>query len=121
MTNLRAALLAVLALLLGAAAGPAHAAPPVPIGAGVEPDVEVTPAGTAYIAWIGAEPSGNTTLHFCRLPRGAGACDVNAPITTPGTSLTRPFVTVSGATVRVFSYRYGLNGPRFDAVYMFTS
>src|SRR3954466_7661734 len=110
----------ILALFL-AAAGPAQAAAPGPVGPGVEPDVEVDAAGTAYIAWIGAEPSGNTTLHFCRLPRGAGACDVNAPITTPGTSLTRPFVTVSGATVRVFSYRYGLNGPRFDAVYMFTS
>ena len=118
--KLGAALCLVLALLLSAVAGPAHAASPVPIGPGVEPDVEVDPAGTAYIAWIGAEPS-TTTLHFCRLPRGAAACDVNAPITAPGTSLTRPFVTVSGATVRVFSFRYGLSGPRFSAVLMFTS
>src|SRR3954452_19268530 len=109
-----------LALLLSAVAGTAHAASPVPIGPGVEPDVEVDPAGTAYIAWIGSEPT-ITSLHFCRLPRGASACAVNAPITAPGTSLTRPFVTVSGAVVRVFSYRYGLTGQRFDAVYMFTS
>src|SRR4051812_39638482 len=119
--KLRAALPLTLALLLALAAGPAHAAAPVAVGPGVEPDVEVDPGGTAYIAWIGAEPTGNTTLHFCRLPRGATTCAVNAPITTPGTSLTRPFVTVSGATVRVFSYRYGLTGPRFSAVYMFTS
>src|SRR3954465_9709239 len=110
----------VLTLLL-ATAGPAHAASPGPIGPGIEPDVEVDAAGTAYIAWIGAEPTGNSSLHFCRLPRGATACAVNAPITTPGTSLTRPFVTVNGPIVRVFSYRYGLTGPRFDAVYMFTS
>jgi hypothetical protein len=108
--------LLVLALLPGAA----RAATPVSIGPGVEPDVAVDAPGTAYIAWIGDEP-GTTSLHFCRLPRGAAACDVNAPITVPGTSLTRPFVTVSGAQVRVFTYRYGLTGPRFDADYMFTS
>jgi hypothetical protein len=121
MTNLRAVLLLALLLLLAAAAGSAHAASPVPIGPGVEPDVEVDPAGTAYIAWIGAEPTGNTTLHFCRLPRAATACNLNVPIAAPGTSLTRPFVTVNATTVRVFSYRYGLTGQRFDAVYMFTS
>jgi hypothetical protein len=118
--KLRLTLSLVVALLLSALAGTAHAAAPVPIGPGVEPDVEVDTSGTAYIAWIGAEPT-TTSLHFCRLPRGAAACAVNAPITTPGTSLTRPFVTVNGPVVRVFSYRYGLTGPRFDAVYMFTS
>jgi hypothetical protein len=110
----------VLALLLVVCPASAHAAAPVLIGSGAEPDVEVDPGGTAYIAWIGGE-STITSLHFCRLPRGAGACDVNVPIAAPGTSLTRPFVTAAGATVRVFSYRYGLSGPRFSAVYMFTS
>jgi hypothetical protein len=113
----------VVALVLAVAAVPAgaEAAAPVTIGPGVEPAVTVDPAsGTAYIAWIGNEP-GTTTLHFCRLPRGAAACDVNAPVAVPGTSLTRPFVTVHGAQVRIFSYRYGLSGPRFDAVYMLTS
>src|SRR3954469_1602913 len=116
--RLRSGLLLALLLVLFPAG--AHAAGRVLIGDGVEPAVTVDPAGTAYIAWIGHEPS-TTTLHFCRLPRGAAACDINSPIATPGTSLTRPFVMVTGAVVRVFSYRYGLSGPRFDAVYMFTS
>jgi hypothetical protein len=41
---------------------------------------------------------------------------------TQGDSLTRPFVQVEGGeVVRVLSYRYGLTGPRFDGVFMFTS
>src|SRR4051794_29744282 len=94
--------LLVVALVLAAALpAAAHAAAPVTIGPGVEPAVTVDSAsGTAYIAWIGDE-SGTTSLHFCRLPRGAKACDVNVPIAVPGTSLTRPFVTVHAAQVRV--------------------
>ena len=77
-------------------------------------------AGTAYIAWYGPE-SNVTSLHFCHLPRGAGACDVATTIAAPGTTLSRPFVTVDGATVRVVSYRYGLTGARFDQIWEFTS
>ena len=110
-----------IALALASTPAIASAATPLTVGPGVEPAVTVDPAsGTAYIAWIGAEPS-TTTLHFCRLPRGAAACDVNTPVTVPGTSLTRPYVTVDGATVRIYSYRYGLSGPRFSAVYALTS
>jgi hypothetical protein len=105
------------ALLAPPAAG---AASPVTIGSGHKPAVAVDAAGTAYIAWYGPEP-GTTTLRFCRLPRGATGCDVAYRITTPGTSLSRPFVTVQGATVRVVSYRYGLSSPRFDQVWEFTS
>jgi hypothetical protein len=35
--------------------------------------------------------------------------------------LSRPFVTVDGALVRVVSYRYGLTGARFDQIWEFTS
>ena len=42
-------------------------------------------------------------------------------IAAPGTTLSRPFVTVDGATVRVVSYRYGLTGARFDEIWEFTS
>ena len=42
-------------------------------------------------------------------------------IAAPGTTLSRPFVTVDGATVRVVSYRYGLTGARFDQIWEFTS
>jgi hypothetical protein len=103
--------------VLASAAG---AATPVTIGAGHKPGVAVDPAGTAYIAWYGPE-SNVTSLHFCRLPRGASACAVTTTIAAPGTTLSRPFVTVDGATVRVISYRYGLTGPRFDEIWEFTS
>jgi hypothetical protein len=115
MRNAALAVLAV-ALLAPAAAGAA----PVTIGAGHRPGVAVDPAGTAYIAWYGPE-SNTTSLQFCRLPRGAGACDVKTTLTAPGTTLSRPFVTVDGATVRVISYRYGLTGARFDQIWEFTS
>ena len=109
----------VAGLLLGAPAG-ASAATPLTIGTGHKPGVAVDPAGTAYIAWFGPE-SNTTSLNFCRLPRGAGACDVRTTIAAPGTTLSRPFVTVDGATVRVVSYRYGLTGVRFDQIWEFTS
>ncbi len=75
--------------------------------------------GTAYIAWNGAES--NASLNFCRLPRGAAACDRSGPIATPGNSLSRPFVQVVGNVVRVLSYRYGFSGSPFDGVLLFTS
>jgi hypothetical protein len=118
---LRSAVLAItcLATVLLAPAG-AGAATPLTIGTGHKPGVAVDGAGTAYIAWYGDE-SNVTSLHFCRLPRGAGACDVSTTIAAPGTTLSRPFVTVDGATVRVVSYRYGLTGARFDEIWEFTS
>jgi hypothetical protein len=109
---------ACLAAALGAPAG-ALAAAPLTIGSGHKPGVAVDGAGTAYIAWYGPE-SKVTSLHFCRLPRGAGACDVASTIAAPGTTLSRPFVTVDGTTVRVVSYRYGLTGARFDEIWEFT-
>lgn len=108
-----------LAVALLAPAG-ALAATPLTIGTGHKPGVAVDGAGTAYIAWYGPE-SNVTSLHFCRLPRRAGACDVATTIAAPGTTLSRPFVTVDGANVRVVSYRYGLTGARFDEIWQFTS
>ena len=104
-------------LLAPAAAG---AATPLTIGTGHKPGVAVDAPGTAYIAWFGPE-STTTSLNLCRLPRGANACDVTTTIAAPGTTLSRPFVTVDGALVRVVSYRYGLTGARFDQIWEFTS
>jgi hypothetical protein len=116
----RSPALAVASLIAGLAlAAPAGAAPRT-IGAGHKPGVAVDAAGTAYVAWYGPE-SNVTSLNFCRLPRGAGACDVRTTIAAPGTTLSRPFVTVDGATVRVVTYRYGLTGARFDEIWQFTS
>jgi hypothetical protein len=109
----------VAGLVLVAPAG-ASAATALTIGTGHKPGVAVDAAGTAYVAWYGPE-SNVTSLNVCRLPRGAGACDVRTTIAAPGTTLSRPFVTVDGATVRVVSYRYGLTGARFDEIWQFTS
>jgi hypothetical protein len=112
-------LVAVGALCVGVA--PAGAAP-ITIGPGHAPAVALDGSGNAYIAWVGPEPADPTSLQFCRLPRGAQACDVRTTIATPGTSITRPFVEVNGSTVRVLSYRYGFPvGSRFDSDLLFTS
>ena len=114
--------LAVAIALVAVLVVPASAlsATPITIGQGVQPAVTVDGAGTAYIAWIGDEPS-VTSLHFCRLPRGGPNCAVNLTLPVPGTSLSRPYVVLDGSTVRIITYRYGLTGARFAAVYMLTS
>ncbi len=109
---MRTLFLAAIALLIAPAA--AHA---VPIGQGSKPSVAVDANGTAYIAWYGPEPT-TSSLQFCRLPRGATACDVQQAIPAQGTSLSRPFVIVSGSTVRIVQYRYGISVPQ---VFVFTS
>jgi hypothetical protein len=108
-----------LATLLALAA-PAAAQTTVDLGSGTQPAVALDAAGTAYIAWVGVEPN-VTSLHLCRLPRNASACDINQAIAVPGTSLSRPFVIVDGSTVRILSYRYGLQGSNFDEIYKLTS
>ena len=72
---------------------------PSRIGAGNTPSVAVDSAGTAYI--VGRTETGSPP-HFCRLPRGAAACDVTLTLTPPGTTLdttTRPIIQVTGARV----------------------
>jgi hypothetical protein len=119
---LRSLALAVAASVLLASA--AQAASPIRIGDGVDAHVAVDAAGTAYIAWRGNE-SLYTSLHFCRLPRAASACDKTATMAVKGDSLTRPFVTVSGSRVTVLQYRYGLTDgltpDKFAAVVLYTS
>jgi hypothetical protein len=110
--------LATAVAALAAAAAPAGAGA-VTIGPGnvfSAPGVAVDAAGTAYIAWRGPE-SGLGSLQFCRLPRGASACDVRQAIAAPGDTVTRAFVVVSGARVVVLQYRYGVE----VGMYSFTS
>jgi hypothetical protein len=112
---LAAALL--VALVLPAAA---RAASPITIGTGHKPGVAVDAAGTAYLAWYGAEP-GVSTLQFCRLPRGAAACAHRGQIEAPDTSLSRPFVTVTGSLVRIVQYRYEVPGGVPSGAFEFVS
>ncbi len=105
------------------AAAPAAPGPGVRVlGAGSRPNLAVNAAGTGFIAWVGPEAS-ETSLQFCRLPRGAGACASRRAITVPAdtTSGHRPFVTVSGSTVRILQYRYPLGGPNLAGLYKFIS
>lgn len=108
---------AVLALPSSAAAGA------ISIGAGnvfSAPGLAVDAAGTAYIAWRGPE-SGVGSLQFCRLPRGAAACDSRHAIATPGDSVSRAFVVVSGSRVIVVQYRYGGVPGGYDGLLSYTS
>ena len=111
---MRYAVLVVLASLMLASSA---SAAPFTVGAGFKPSVAVDAAGTAYLAWYGPE-SGTTSLQFCRVPRGATACDLARTIPAPGTSLSRPHVSVSGAVVRIVQYRYSVLPPQ---VFVFTS
>jgi hypothetical protein len=109
------------AMLLGGASADA-----LTIGTGrfASPGLAVDAAGTAYIAWNGQENAMNIApLRFCRLPRGAPACDAGAAsaIVTPGNSLDRAAVAVSGDRVVVVQSRYGGDVPGFTATYRFTS
>jgi len=55
---------------------PPPIADPVILGPGVWPDVHVDAAGTAHIVFNeDVDPPAPDVTHFCRLPRGARACD----------------------------------------------
>lgn len=93
------------------------------IGPGNDPSVAVDGAGTAFIAYndnanTGAPPD---SLHYCRLPRGQGYCDVRLTFAVDGTALSRPQVFVDGQTVRILTYSYGLTGPQFALDFVLTS
>ena len=103
----------------------ARADEPLDLGAGQKPGVAVDQGdGTAYIAWIGTESP--SLLHFCRLPRGASACDVSSTIPAPGNSLSRPYVGSykppgEAGHVAVVSSRYGLAEPDPNQAWEFVS
>lgn len=58
------------------AAKPQTPPPPVVIGTGAHPSVVVDGAGTAHVVWNETVNGGGPDItHYCRLPRGATACD----------------------------------------------
>ena len=52
--------------------------PPVVVGQGDHPSVVVDEAGTAHIAWTTSDGDQADALHYCRLKRGATACEAPA-------------------------------------------
>jgi hypothetical protein len=66
------------------------------------PDIAVDDSGTAHVAWnVSAGIPADDLLVYCRVPRGAKACDVSHTISLPGTDFDGPQVvlTRSGAVV----------------------
>jgi hypothetical protein len=56
--------------------GPAPAPPSISLGSGTHPDVWVDEAGTSHVVWNEEGPAeASDVLHYCRIPRGAKACD----------------------------------------------
>ena len=85
---LRAALSALVALVaLSVSPGPAAGAA-VTVGSPgtVEgTDVAVAPDGTGHAVWAEVSAGSSTrTVHYCRLPRGAGACNSIAEFVVNG-------------------------------------
>ena len=74
---IRSLLLALTLAVLAAA--PAAAQAPIDLGAGQDPSVVVDTAGTAHIVF---HVDGGDV--YCRLPRGAAACDVRTLLPLAG-------------------------------------
>ena len=71
-------MIAALAALLApaAVAASATAATPFTVGTGVNPRIVVTANGTGHVVWsIPAKILDSAAVGYCRLPRGASACD----------------------------------------------
>jgi hypothetical protein len=80
MRSLRSVFAAVAASL--AIAAPAAAAPrPIDLGPGTAPSQVADPAGTAHMVFRSAPDDG---IVYCRLPRGARACDVRTALPIGG-------------------------------------
>jgi hypothetical protein len=93
--------------------GPAPAPPSIPLGPGKTPDVLVDAAGTAHIVWNEEAPAGGSDItHYCRIPRGATACDNPSgtpfpPVTAPySADVDGPKIAQLGDGLVVLSHRY---------------
>jgi hypothetical protein len=93
--------------------GPAPAPPSVSLGAGKTPDVLVDAAGTSHVVWNQEVPAGGSDVtHYCRVPRGATACDNPsgtpfAPVTAPySADFDGPKIAQLGDGLVVLSHRY---------------
>src|SRR4051794_39506612 len=108
------------AALMPAAAGAAVAAPITVTASGQNPNVTVDAAGVSHVVYTGRGVD-SKLLFYCRLPVGATACSPSTQINAPGDSLSIPVAINDSGVIKVLSYRYGLSGPSFSAVYLFTS
>lgn len=103
------------------AGGAAPTAAPIVLGSGVEPNISIDSAGTAYVVWQGSETSLSPKLFFCRFPRGASACAPLTEFTPPGDEAGRPFAVANGSTVQVVQPRLFAAGTGSQNTYVYTS
>jgi hypothetical protein len=89
----------------------AQAGEPFTVGEGTDAHLTVAPEGTAHVVWI-IDDSSHEETHYCRVPRGATACDAQTTLPTSafGASPTDtgvPFVLRSAAgKLYIVSQRY---------------
>jgi hypothetical protein len=108
-----------LALVLALPGSASAQSTAIDLGPGTLPSVAIDDLDYAHVAWNGPEGS-NASLHYCRLPPGASACDINLTVPTQVESLTRPFV-FARSGVQILSYRYGFASGAFDRDLLYTA
>ena len=102
---------AVLGITMLVLAGPvpgAGAAPTVTLSTGAQqgsPEIAVDPTGTGHVVWKEGIDAGADALHYCRLPRGAGACADRKTFTLPKEGFGRPRVVIGPAGMAILQYR----------------
>lgn len=90
---------------------PATAPPASALGTGSRPDLLVDAAGTAHVVWTDAPAGAPTRTMYCRVPRGARACEVTHALDHPGSDqfsvdVGGPAVAAVNDQVVVMSHRY---------------
>jgi hypothetical protein len=78
---------------------------PIPLGSGRSPQVLVDAAGTAHITWSVAGDTNPDIVRYCRLKRGATACDAQADLVPQqsGDALAQPQFNDENGTPRVLA------------------
>lgn len=108
------------------------APPSASLGTGSGPDLIVDAAGTAHVVWTVAPVGAPSQTMYCRVPRGARACEVLHSLVPPGAGpfsadVGGPAVTAVNDQVVVMSARYPQTVTRPDGttasnvVWMWTS
>ena len=95
----------VLAVTLGAPVAAGAQTSEIDLGPGSAPSVAIDEIDYAHIVWNG--PDGDGTVHYCRLPPTAAACDIDVTIAAPGGPAGRPFV-FTGSGLQILTSRSGL-------------
>lgn len=108
-------------LLLAFQAAPA-ASKPFTLGVGTKPAIAVDAAGTAHIVWDENANPGDDRVVYCRLPRGARACEMTRALPAPAEDFDGPRVVLADGEPIVVSQRCCISGlPRNSATVAFRS